>query len=171
MFAVIGERADYGEGFAFRNDGDVTELFKAARPEDVIEAEYRAPFLAHACMEPMNATAQWKDGRLDIWAPTQVPTFVQSLAAHEFGIRPEDAQVHVTYLGGGFGRRLETDYALYAMRVAKLTGGRPVKVTWTREDDIQHDAYRPAAIGRFRGVVEKAGCPSRLRPILQHPLS
>ena len=169
MFAVIGERADYGEGFAFRNDGDVTQLFKAARPEDVIEAEYRAPFLAHACMEPMNATAQWKDGRLDIWAPTQVPTFVQSLAAHEFGIRPEDARVHVTYLGGGFGRRLETDYALYAMRVAKLTGGRPVKVTWTREDDIQHDAYRPAAIGRFRGVVEQGGLPVALEANIAAP--
>jgi isoquinoline 1-oxidoreductase beta subunit len=159
MFAAIGKRAGYGEGFAFRNDGDVKELFKAARPEDVIEAEYRAPFLAHACMEPMNATAQWKDGRLDIWAPTQVPTLVQSLAAREFGIRAQDVNLHVTFLGGGFGRRLETDYALYAMRVAKFAGGRPVKVTWTREEDMQHDAYRPAAIGRFRGVVQKGGLP------------
>jgi isoquinoline 1-oxidoreductase subunit beta len=159
LFAAIGKRAGYGEGFAFRNDGDVKELFKAARHEDIIEAEYRAPFLAHACMEPMNATAQWKDGRLDIWAPTQVPTLLQTIAAREFGIRSEDANVHVTYLGGGFGRRLETDYALYAMRAAKLTGGRPVKVTWTREEDIQHDAYRPAAIGRFRGVIQKSGLP------------
>jgi len=94
-----------------RNDCDVKELFHAAPPEDVIEAEYRAPFLAHACMEPLNATAQWKDGRLDIWAPTQVPTLVQSLAASEFGIRAQDVNLHVTFLGGGFGRRLETDYA------------------------------------------------------------
>jgi isoquinoline 1-oxidoreductase beta subunit len=159
LFAAIGKRAGYGEGFAFRNDGDVAELFKAARPEDIVEAEYRAPFLAHACMEPMNATAQWKDGRADIWAPTQVPTLLQTIAARELGIRSEDANVHVTYLGGGFGRRLETDYALYAMRAAKLTGGRPVKVTWTREEDIQHDAYRPAAIGRFRGIVQKGGLP------------
>jgi len=162
MFAAIEKRAGYGEGFAFRNGGDVAELFKAARPEDVIEAEYRAPFLAHACMEPMNATARWKDGRLDIWAPTQVPTPVQTIGAREFGIRSRDVNVHVTYLGGGFGRRLETDYALYAMRAAKLTGGRPVKVTWTREEDIQHDAYRPGAIGRFRGIVQKGGLPVAL---------
>jgi isoquinoline 1-oxidoreductase beta subunit len=162
QFAVIGKRAGYGEGFAFRNDGDVAGLFKAASQEDIIEAEYRAPFLAHACMEPMNATAQWKDGRLDIWVPTQVPTLIQTIAAREFGIRSEDANVHVTYLGGGFGRRLETDYALYAMRAAKLTGSRPVKVTWTREEDIQHDAYRPGAIGRFRGVIQKGGLPLAL---------
>jgi isoquinoline 1-oxidoreductase subunit beta len=162
LFAAIAKRADYGEGFAFRKDGDVAKLFKAPNPEEVVEAEYRAPFLAHACMEPMNATVQWKDGRADIWAPTQVPTLLQTIAAREFGIRSEDANVHVTYLGGGFGRRLETDYALYAMRAAKLTGGRPVKVTWTREEDIQHDAYRPAAIGRFRGVIQKGGLPLAL---------
>ncbi|HZV21499.1 MAG TPA: molybdopterin cofactor-binding domain-containing protein, partial [Hyphomicrobiales bacterium] len=114
IFSVIEKRAGFGEGFAFRNDGDVAEMFKVARPEDVIEAEYRAPFLAHACMEPMNATAQWKDGRLDIWVPTQAPTLVQTIAAREFGIGSQDANVHVTFLGGGFGRRLETDYALYA---------------------------------------------------------
>ncbi len=159
QFAVIEKRAGYGEGFSFRNDGSVSESFKVARPEDVIEAEYRAPFLAHACMEPMNSTARWKDGKLDIWTPTQVPTFVQTVAAREFGISAADANVHVTLLGGGFGRRLETDYALYAMRVAKHTDGRPVKVTWSREEDTQHDAYRPAAIGRFRGVVSKGALP------------
>ncbi|MGA7324676.1 MAG: xanthine dehydrogenase family protein molybdopterin-binding subunit [Rhodomicrobium sp.] len=159
IFAAIEKHAAFGEGFAFRNDGSAAEVQQAARPDDVIEAEYRAPFLAHACMEPMNATAQWKEGKLEIWVPTQVPTLVQTIAAREFGIRSEDAVVHVTYLGGGFGRRLETDYALYAMRVAKLTGGLPVKVTWTREEDTQHDAYRPGAIGRFRGVVQKGGLP------------
>ncbi len=162
IFAVIAERAGYGEGFAFRSDGDVGVVFQAARPDDIIEAEYRAPFLAHACMEPMNATAQWKDGKLDIWLPTQVPTLVQTIAAREFGIGAETANVHVTYLGGGFGRRLETDYALYAMRAAKLTDGLPVKVTWTREEDMQHDVYRPGAIGRFRGIVQKGGLPVAL---------
>jgi len=159
IFNTIAKSAGYGEGFAFRKDGDVKELFTAARPEDVIEAEYRAPFLAHACMEPMNATAQWKDGQFDIWVPTQVPTLIQTMAAREFGIHSRDARVHVTFLGGGFGRRLEVDYALYAMRAAKLTNGRPVKLTWTREEDITHDAYRPASIGRFRGVVQKGGLP------------
>jgi isoquinoline 1-oxidoreductase beta subunit len=162
LFSAIEKRAGYGEGFAFRNDGDIAGAFKMARPEDVIEAEYRAPFLAHACMEPMNSTAQWKDGRLDIWTPTQVPTIVQMIAAREFGIDSGSANVHVTLLGGGFGRRLETDYALYAMRVAKHTEGRPVKVTWSREEDMRHDAYRPAAIGRFRGVVSKGELPAAL---------
>jgi isoquinoline 1-oxidoreductase beta subunit len=162
LFAAIGKRAGYGEGFGFRKDGDVAEILKVARPEDVIEAEYRAPFLAHACMEPMNSTAQWKDGKLDIWTPTQVPTLVQTIASREFGIASEDANVHVTLLGGGFGRRLETDYALYAMRVAKQTDGRPVKVTWTREEDMRHDAYRPGATARFRGVVQKGGLPVAL---------
>lgn len=162
LFAAIGKRAGYGEGVGFRKDGDVAEILKVARPEDVIEAEYRAPFLAHACMEPMNSTAQWKDGKLDIWTPTQVPTLVQTIASREFGIASEDANVHVTLLGGGFGRRLETDYALYAMRVAKQTDGRPVKVTWTREEDMRHDAYRPGAIARFRGVVQKGGLPVAL---------
>ncbi len=169
LFAVMGKRAGYGEGFAFRKDGDVAEVFQVARPEDVIEAEYRAPFLAHACMEPMNSTAQWNDGKFDIWTPTQVPTLVQTIAAREFGIRSEDANVHVTYLGGGFGRRLETDYALYAMRVAKHTDGRPVKVTWTREEDMRHDAYRPGAIGRFRGVVQKGGLPVALDANIASP--
>jgi isoquinoline 1-oxidoreductase beta subunit len=113
-------------------------------------------------MEPMNSTAQWKDGKLDIWTPTQVPTLVQTIASREFGIASEDANVHVTLLGGGFGRRLETDYALYAMRVAKQTDCRPVKVTWTREEDMSHDAYRPGAIARFRGVVQKGGLPVAL---------
>ena len=152
MFETIGKQAGYGEGFAFRNDGDAPGLFKAARPGDVIEAEYRAPFLAHACMEPMNATAQWKDGRFDIWVPTQVPTLVQTIAAREFGIHSRAANVHVTYLGGGFGRRLETDYALYAMRAAKLTGGRPVKLTWTSRGG--HHARRLPA-GRYRPLPRR----------------
>jgi len=159
MFAKIEQRAAYGEGFGFRNNGDVEEVFKAARPEDVIEAEYKAPFLAHGCMEPMNSTARWKDGVLDIWTPTQVPTLVQMAAAREFGIAGDAANVHVTYLGGGFGRRLEVDYAIYAMRAAKHTDGRPVKVTWTREEDTTHDIYRPAALGRFRGLVSKGSLP------------
>jgi isoquinoline 1-oxidoreductase beta subunit len=169
LFGEIAKHTGFGEGFAFRDDGDIAEVFGAARSEDLIEAEYRAPFLAHACMEPMNATAQWTDGRFDIWLPTQGPTLVQELAAREFGIAARDANVHVTYLGGGFGRRIETDFALYAMRAAKLTKGRPVKVTWSREEDIQHDAYRPAAIGHFRGVVQKGGLPVALDATIAAP--
>ncbi len=159
MFDALEWKSGFGVGFAFRDDGNAEEIVKVSDPADVIEAEYRAPFLAHACMEPMNSTAQWKDGKLDIWTPTQVPTLVQMVAAREFGIAANDANVHVTMLGGGFGRRLEVDYAIYAMRVAKQTSGRPVKVTWTREEDIRHDVYRPAAIGRFRGVVSKGSLP------------
>lgn len=169
MFAAIEKRAAYGDGFAFRNDGNVKEVFSAARDGELIEAEYRAPFLAHACMEPINSTARWKDGKVDIWTPSQVPTLVQMVAAREFGIAPEAANVHVMYVGGGFGRRLEVDFDLYAMRVAKHTDGRPVKVTWTREEDIRHDVYRPGAIGRFRGIVSKGNPPVALDASIAAP--
>jgi isoquinoline 1-oxidoreductase beta subunit len=169
MFAEIGKRANYGEGFAFRNGGDVEEAFDGAPATDVIEAEYKAPFLAHACMEPMNATAQWRDGRLEIWSPTQVPGLVQIVAAREFDIAAEDVIVNVTTLGGGFGRRLEVDYDLYAMRAARQTGGKPVKVTWSREEDTRHDVYRPAAIGRFRGLIAKGGLPAALDANIASP--
>jgi isoquinoline 1-oxidoreductase beta subunit len=168
-FSPMTEKARLGEGFAFRNDGDTAEIVKASKPEDTIEAEYRAPFLAHACMEPMNATAHWKDGRLDIWVPTQVPTLVQMAAAREFGIAADAANVHVTLLGGGFGRRLEIDFAVHAMRAAKLTDGRPVKVTWTREEDMRHDMYRPGAVAKFRGVVSKGGMPVALEGVIASP--
>lgn len=134
----------------FRDDGDVeTALIEA----DVIEAEYRVPFLAHATMEPMNATAWFRDGKLDVWAGSQLPTQVYTLAEEILGLDEEDVEVHVPYMGGGFGRRAEFDFVAQAIRIAEAMEGTPIKLTWSREEDMTHDFYRPAAMARFRGAV------------------
>jgi isoquinoline 1-oxidoreductase subunit beta len=162
LFDRLYERLAGEADFSLRSDGDVERAFADAPRNEMLEAEYRAPWLAHACMEPMNATARWKGGVLDIWAPNQVPTLIQASAAPLVGLRPEAVRVHTTLLGGGFGRRLETDYALYAVQMARQTEGRPVKVTWRREEDIRHDAYRPAALARMRARVRKRELPVAL---------
>jgi isoquinoline 1-oxidoreductase subunit beta len=119
----------------------------------VLAATYRGPFLAHATMEPQNATAYVRDDRCEVWAPTQAQTRAQTIAAKVTGLAPAKCVVHTTFLGGGFGRRLEMDYVQEAVEVSKATKA-PVKVMWTREDDIQHDFYRPMAVNVVRGVVE-----------------
>ena len=138
-----------------RVDGDVDDaLAKAAEPWD---AEYFVPYLAHAPMEPMSATAQLANGKLRIWTSTQVPLMLRDKAAELLEISPEDVDVTVLTGGGSFGRRLELDYALQAVRIAAHTEGRPVKLTWTREEDMTHDFPRPAAVARARGAVDDGG--------------
>jgi isoquinoline 1-oxidoreductase subunit beta len=159
IWNVLEDSLVSGVASAMRDDGDVDVRFADAPREAIVEAEYRVPYLAHATMEPMNATARLRDGRLDIWAPNQAPNMIQSLCAAELGIERSDCMVHTTYLGGGFGRRGELDFALYAALLARETEGRPVKVTWTREEDMTHDMYRPAAIGRFRARLDASGMP------------
>ncbi|NNC77064.1 MAG: xanthine dehydrogenase family protein molybdopterin-binding subunit [Woeseiaceae bacterium] len=142
----------------FRDDGDTDKAFVEA---DILQAEYRAPFLAHATMEPMNATALLKNGRLDVWAGTQAPTQAKKEAAAISGLDSENIFVHTTLMGGGFGRRAEMDFIKQAIHVAKELEGTPVKLTWTREEDMTHDAYRPAAIARYRATVAN-GVPTGL---------
>ncbi len=149
------------EGSNLRDDGDVDVAFADAPAEQIIEAEYSVPFLAHACMEPMNATARFRDGRLEIWAPNQMPTLVEYLSGAAIGLKTADVTAHTTSLGGGFGRR-EVDTTIYAAIMAKAVEGRPVKVIWTREEDIRHDTYRPAAKGRFRARLGQDGLPVAL---------
>ena len=149
------------EGSALRDDGDVDVAFADAAPERVLEAEYAVPFLAHVCMEPMNATALVKDGKLEIWAPNQMPTLVEYLSGAAIGLGSADVTAHTTSLGGGFGRR-EVDTTIYAAIMAKAVEGRPVKVIWTREEDVRHDTYRPAAKGRFRARLGEDGLPVAL---------
>jgi isoquinoline 1-oxidoreductase beta subunit len=110
---------------------------------DRLEAAYELPFLAHATMEPMNCTVQLKDGGCEVWLGTQVMTRIQGAVARQLGIPPERVTVHNHFLGGGFGRRLESDMAVKAVRVAQQMNGEPVKVIWTREEDIRQDIYRP----------------------------
>lgn len=118
----------------------------------LLEATYSGPFLAHATMEPMNATADVHEDRCEVWAPTQVQTRSQAAAAKASGLPLEKCVVHTTFLGGGFGRRLYPDYVSEAVEVSKAVK-TPVKVMWTREDDTTHDHYRPLHLSVMRGVV------------------
>jgi isoquinoline 1-oxidoreductase beta subunit len=118
----------------------------------VLSATYRGPFLAHATMEPMNTTADVRADRCEVWSPTQVQTRALAMAVKGSGLQRNQCTVHTTLLGGGFGRRLEADYVLEAVEVSKAIK-RPVKVTWTREDDIQGDFYRAMSVNTVRGVV------------------
>jgi isoquinoline 1-oxidoreductase subunit beta len=122
----------------------------------VVEALYRGPFLAHATMEPMNATADVRDDSCEVWASNQVPTLCQSTAARVTGLPLEKCIIHTTMLGGGFGRRLQADYVEEAVSVSKQIQA-PVKVVWSREDDMQHDFYRPMSVNAVRGVLDEHG--------------
>lgn len=155
--------------FTLRNDGDADLAFADALREETIEAEYRAPWLAHACMEPMNATAQWKGGKLEIWSPNQAPTIIQMVAGPRVGVEADEVKVHTTFLGGGFGRRGEIDFTIYAVDLARQADGRPVKVTWTREEDMRHDTYRPAAVARLKARFRKGEGPVALDMAIAAP--
>jgi len=138
-----------------RNDGDVEAGFAAAAK--VIEAEYYAPFLNHAPLEPMNCTALVKGGRVEVWAPTQNAEATHAAAATTAGVPIENVDVHLTHLGGGFGRRGFQDYTRQAVAIAKAVEGRPVKLLWSREEDMQHDYYRPMTLMRFKAGLDAAG--------------
>jgi CO/xanthine dehydrogenase Mo-binding subunit len=142
------------EGRVARNDGDVATALAGAAQQ--LQAEYEVPFLAHACMEPMNCTVRGDESGCEVWCGTQSPQAAQAAAAKAFGLPADKVQVHVQYLGGGFGRRGEADFVAQAATAAKASG-LPVKLVWSREEDIQHDFYRPAAAIRFRGGLDASG--------------
>jgi isoquinoline 1-oxidoreductase beta subunit len=124
-----------------------------------IDAVYELPFLAHATMEPMNCTVDLRADGCDLWVGTQVPSLAQGAAAKITGLPLEKVQVHNFYLGGGFGRRLEVDYVVQAVSFAKLMKG-PVKFIWTREEDIQHDMFRPYYVDRLSARLDAKGMPA-----------
>jgi isoquinoline 1-oxidoreductase beta subunit len=123
-----------------------------------ISAEYSLPFMAHAPMEPGNCTAHYQGNKCEIWAPTQVPQDCRDSAATAIGLDPDQVKVNVTLMGGGFGRRLEHDYAVEAALVSKAING-PVKVVWTREDDMRFSTYRPASLHQLSAHLDGSGIP------------
>ena len=152
-------------GFAFYTRGDtVTEFSNALNTAGnrVVESTYAAPYLAHATMEPMNCTARVKTGKVEIWVPTQVPQFARIVAATVAGVATDDVTIHVTLLGGGFGRRLESDSVAQAVRVAMDCGDRPVQLVWPREEDMTHDFYRPMHVAKLSAVIDDKGVVSAL---------
>lgn len=150
LFAEIARAFDAAPNSALRDEGDADTVPKGATK---IAAEYRVPYLAHATMEPVNATALLDGDRLEVWGGFQSPTLVRDHCAEAAGVAPEAVRVHTTYLGGGFGRRGEVDFAVLAALVAREMPGTPVQVAWSREEDMGHDFYRPGALARFRGAV------------------
>jgi isoquinoline 1-oxidoreductase subunit beta len=146
------EEAVKKPGRVERNEGDIDKaLASAAR---VITAEYYAPHIAHATMEPPAATARMSGGKWEVWAPVQSPGGARDDIAAALGIKPEEMVLHTTLLGGGFGRKSKCDFAIEAALLSKDLGGAPVKVVWTREDDIQHGFYHTVTAERFEAGLD-----------------
>ena len=143
-------------GVTARDEGDVEKAMAGAAQR--VEAVYEVPFLAHATMEPINCTVHVRPDGCDLWLGTQVPTFTQTAAAQISGLPKSRVQVHNHFLGGGFGRRLEVDFVIQAVGIAKQVEG-PVQVLWSREEDIQHDMYRPYYYDRLTAGLDVGGRP------------
>ena len=142
------------EATVIRNDGDFEKAHAGAAKK--LEAIYEVPFLAHATMEPMNCTAHVTDAGCEMWAPTQIPGAAAESVAQALGIPKERVKVHVTFIGGGFGRRLIQDYAVEAALISREARA-PVQVVWSRDDDIRHDFYRPAACHLLNAGLDAHG--------------
>ncbi len=153
-------------GAIARKDGDAPAALASAAKK--IEALYEVPFLAHATMEPMNCTADVRADGCDIYAPTQFQTFSQMTGAKITGLKPEQVRIHTTYLGGGFGRRAEQDFITDAVELSKAMNA-PVQVTWSREDDMQHDFYRPSVLVKLNAGFEDSGTPVALQSRIVGP--
>ena len=157
----LKEKLKSEKGFAFHEQGDAAKAESSAAR--MIEAQYQAPYLAHATMEPMNCTAQFKAGALEIWAPTQVPGLARAAAAKVANVSADKVKVNVTLLGGGFGRRLEADVVAQATQIAMALDGVPVQMVWSREQDMSHDFYRPMHVAQLSAALNAKGEVESLR--------
>jgi isoquinoline 1-oxidoreductase beta subunit len=154
-----------GKGKEVRKDGDAETALRSGKR---VEQTYELPMLAHATLEPQNCTVEFRDDGCHVYAPTQVQQIVQAVAAQASGLPPERVFVHTTFLGGGFGRRLEGDFVPAAVECAKAAN-KPVKVLWTREDDMTHDKYRPPARNTLSGSFDAGGKLSAVKMHLVAP--
>jgi len=152
LFADLAEKP----GAVARNDGDAQKALASASKK--LDAVYEVPYLSHAPMEPMNCTAHVRPDGADVWVSTQIQTAAMGTTAKITGLPPSKINIHTTYLGGGFGRRGGDDFVGEAVEISKAIGG-PVKLTWSREDDMQHDMYRPASYVKLSGAVDAEGWP------------
>jgi len=153
--ASFKEALDSQSGFTYFSTGDADSAIAASTKQ--INAEYSAPYLAHAAMEPLSCTVWFKDGGAQVWASTQITDLARHVVAKVLGIAADKVQLHLTLLGGGFGRRLEMDVIAQAAFIAKACEGSPVQALWDRSQDLQHDFYRPAAVSRFKAGLDAKG--------------
>ncbi len=165
LFAQYAESLDNAKRKTVHKAGNVAQAAEGAAK--VIEAEYSVPFLAHACMEPMNATAWVRDGKADIWCGTQNPLGTRMAVAKAMELDAENVTLTTAFMGGGFGRRATPDYALQAAALSKVSG-HPVKLIWSREETTQQDHYRPAVLGRFKAAVDADGMPLTWESVFNH---
>lgn len=154
-------------GVVGKSVGDAIKTLAAAGK--LVAADYAVPYLAHACMEPMNATARVTADAAELWVPTQAQTDTEKAVGAAIGLDPTKVTVNTTMLGGGFGRRSYVDFAVQAAQIAQQLAGTPVKLIWSREEDLQHDFYRPGMAGRYRGSVNADGDPEALQVQLVGP--
>ena len=153
---------DTATGWTYHERGDVPAAL--AQAPRTVQAEYRAPWLAHLALEPMNCTVQVAEGRATVWAPTQIPTLARRAVAQAAGVDSDAITLNVTLLGGGFGRRLEVDFIGQAAYIAAQAGdGAPVQTFWRREEDTRHDFYRPACVARYTAALDATGRPTALK--------
>jgi isoquinoline 1-oxidoreductase beta subunit len=154
------QEASNQAGAVFREHGNVDEGMSSASKQ--VTAQYRLPFLSHSPMEPMNTTADVRGDKAVIITPTQFQQLIPHVVAGATGLKPEQVEVITTFLGGGCGRRVEVDYAIDAAEISKAAGA-PVKMVWSREDDMTHDSYRPAGIYQLTAGLDVSGKPVAMR--------
>ena len=167
IFAQYAEALETGKKTVLHKSGNLAKGLESA--ESVYEAEYTVPYLAHACMEPMNATAWVRDGKCDLWAGTQNPLGTRMVTAKTLNIDPENVTVHTAFMGGGFGRRAITDYTNQAAQVG-AKAGVPVKLIWSREETTQQDHFRPSVLGRFKAGLDAEGMPTSWESTFVHKM-